>query len=157
MADATPKHENHDLNSLYHDLPHFPSSHSQLLPSPPIAQNGSSTIETPRSGSRKETDSLSGLRALPEVRPVPWAVGKELPIEKSTESPRTQTQGAFLLSTRGNVNIDPCSHCATGAGRFALCINHPSWFQGVCATCQMATRGNLCTLRVISIGKYFSA
>lgn len=105
-------------------------------------------LAAPSSGGRKPgVDSLSGLRALPELRAIPWVPGKELPPEKSTDSPRTQTRGAFLLSTRGNINNPPCSHCATGSGRFMLCVSLDDFFHGACSTCQMATRGNLCSLR----------
>lgn len=90
---------------------------------------------------------LDSLRALPEVRPIPWMPGKELPPDKSTESPRTQTKSAFLLSTRGKINDPPCNHCTSGVGRFLHCITLEGWFHGACATCQMGTRGNLCSLR----------
>jgi hypothetical protein len=92
-------------------------------------------------------DALEGLRALPEVRPIPWQSGKELPPEKSTESPRSQTRGAFLLSTRGQIRNPPCTHCASGVGRFSVCVSLDGWFHNACATCQMGTRGNLCSLR----------
>lgn len=98
-------------------------------------------------GRKPGVDALEGLRALPEVRPIPWQEGKELPPDKSTESPRSQTRGAFLLSTRGQIRDPPCSHCATGVGRFSACISLDGWFHGACATCQMGTRGNLCSLR----------
>jgi hypothetical protein len=81
-------------------------------------------------------DALEGLRALPEVRPIPWQSGKELPPEKSTESPRSQTRGAFLLSTRGQIRDPPCTHCASGVGRFSVCVSLEGWFHGACATCQ---------------------
>lgn len=90
---------------------------------------------------------LDSLRALPEIRPIPWMPGKELPPDKSTESPRTQTKSAFLLSTRGKINDPPCNHCTSGVGRFLHCITLEGWFHGACATCQMGTRGNLCSLR----------
>ena len=92
-------------------------------------------------------DTLDPLRALPELRPIPWYVGKELSTEKSTESTRVQTRGACLLASRGNVNDPPCNHCKSGVGRFSVCISLEGWFHGACATCQLATRGNLCSLR----------
>jgi hypothetical protein len=92
-------------------------------------------------------DTLDPLRALPEVRPIPWYTGKELPTDKSTESTRVQTRGACLLASRGKVNDPPCNHCKSGVGRFSLCISLDDWFHGACATCQLATRGNLCSLR----------
>jgi hypothetical protein len=99
-------------------------------------------------------DALDGLRALPEVRSIPWHEGKELPPEKSTESPRSQTRGAFLLSTRGKIRNPPCTHCATGVGRFSVCVSLDGWFHGACATCQMGTRGNLCSLRKDAEGRH---
>jgi hypothetical protein len=93
-------------------------------------------------------DYLAGLRALPEVRPMPVKEGKGLPPAKSTESIRPSTKGAYLLATRGIVRNPPCNHCATGAGRFSLCVSLDNWFHGACATCQMATRGHLCSLRI---------
>jgi hypothetical protein len=92
-------------------------------------------------------DTLDPLRALPEVRPIPWYEGKELPTEKSTESTRVQTRGACLLASRGRVVDPPCNHCQSGVGRFSQCIALDDWFHGACATCQLATRGNLCSLR----------
>jgi Protein of unknown function (DUF3716) len=109
----------------------------------PAGSVNDSTIKARKPGA----DALEGLRALPEVRPIPWIAGKELPPEKSTESPRSQTRGAFLLATRGKVRNPPCTHCATGVGRFSLCISLEGWFHGACSTCQMGTRGNLCSLR----------
>jgi hypothetical protein len=93
-------------------------------------------------------DYLAGLRALREVRPMPVKEGKELPPAKSTESIRPSTKGAYLLAARGIVRNPPCNHCATGAGRFSLCVSLDNWFHGACATCQMATRGHLCSLRI---------
>lgn len=92
-------------------------------------------------------DSLEGLRALPPVREIPFYEGKELPLEKTINSPRVQTRGASLLATRGNVRNPPCTHCATGLGRFSQCIALDDWFHGACATCQLGTRGNHCSLR----------
>ena len=100
---------------------------------------------------------LDSLRALPEVRPIPWMPGKELPPDKSTESPRTQTKSAFLLSTRGKINDPGCNHCQSGVGRFLHCITMDGWFHGACATCQMGTRGNLCSLRSDGVGGGMSA
>lgn len=109
----------------------------------PAGSGNNSTSKARKPG----IDALEGLRALPEVRPIPWQEGKELPPEKSTESPRSQTRGAFLLSTRGQIRNPPCTHCSTGVGRFSVCISLEGWFHGACATCQMGTRGNLCSLR----------
>ena len=92
-------------------------------------------------------DTLDPLRALPEVRTMPWYTGKELPTEKATESTRVQTRGACLLASRGKVNNPPCNHCKSGVGRFSVCVSLDDWFHGACATCQLATRGNLCSLR----------
>ncbi|OWP05539.1 hypothetical protein B2J93_7883 [Marssonina coronariae] len=46
---------------------------------------------------------LDRLRALPELRPIPWRPGQELPRERSFDSPRVQQRGATLLSTRGAI------------------------------------------------------
>lgn len=118
-------------------------------PSPPSA--AMSLI----SKARKTPDPLEALRALPEVRQIPWHDGKELPPEKSTQSPRSQTRGAFLLVTRGEIRNPPCSHCATGVGRFSVCVSLDGWFHGACATCQMGTRGNTCSLRKDAEGVLF--
>jgi hypothetical protein len=116
---------------------------------PNASSSGLQSLVPPSSTPRKPPkDSLESLVALPVVRPIPWIEGKELPSEKSTHSARIQTRGAFLLSTRGSINEPPCTHCKTGSGRFALCISLPSWFGGACSTCQMATRANLCSIRV---------
>lgn len=56
-------------------------------------------LSTPKS--YKGQDYLDALRALPELRPIPWKPGHELPLEKTTEHTRVQTRGAFLLVTRG--------------------------------------------------------
>lgn len=100
-----------------------------------------------RRRSGRPGDSLDRLRAMPILREIPWYKGKELPPDKSIESSRVQTRGACLLVSRGKVKNPPCSHCATGVGRFSQCIAHEDWFHGACATCQLATRGNLCTYR----------
>lgn len=100
-------------------------------------------------------DTLDPLRRLPEVRPIPWYTGKELPPEKATESTRVQTRGACLLASRGKANDPPCNHCKTGVGRFSVCVSLEDWFHGACATCQLATRGNLCSLRTNKDGGMF--
>lgn len=100
-----------------------------------------------RRKSGRPGDSLDKLRALPKVREIPFYEGKELPADRSTESTRVQTRGACLLASRGEVQTPPCTHCASGVGRFSQCIALDDWFHGACATCQLATRGNLCSLR----------
>lgn len=116
---------------------------------PNASSSGLQSLVTPSPTPRKPPkDSLESLVALPVVRPIPWIEGKELPSEKSTHSARIQTRGAFLLAQRGVINNPPCTHCKTGSGRFAQCISLPSWFGGACSTCQMATRANLCSIRV---------
>jgi hypothetical protein len=90
---------------------------------------------------------LDRLRALPEVREIPWRPGQELPPERSIDSPRVQQRGAILLSTRGQVAPSPCEHCAGGYGRFSKCITLDSWFQGACSGCIFTSKGNKCSLR----------
>jgi hypothetical protein len=97
---------------------------------------------------------LDRLRALPEVRQIPWRPGQELPPEKSTDSPRVQQRGACLLATRGNIMQNPCEHCAAGLGRFTSCITLEHWFQGACSTCIFTSKGNKCSLRVETLGKF---
>jgi hypothetical protein len=92
-------------------------------------------------------DPLDRLRSLPEIRPIPWYPGKELPPAKSTESDRVQTRSACLMVSRGNVNDPPCTHCATGLGRFSLCVSLDEFLSGACSTCHLAARGNSCSLR----------
>jgi hypothetical protein len=96
---------------------------------------------------------LDRLRNLPKRRHLPWQNGKELPPEKSTDSPRVQQRGACLLATRGDIAEKPCDHCAGGNGRFTTCITLYPWFQGACSTCIFTSKGNRCSLRVQTIGK----
>lgn len=56
----------------------------------------------------KPVPFLDRLQLLPVRRSIPWHIGKELPPEKSSESPRIQQRGACLLSTRGDVAKPPC-------------------------------------------------
>jgi hypothetical protein len=95
---------------------------------------------------------LDRLRALPEVRQIPWRPGQELPPEKSIDSPRVQQRGAVLLSTRGGEAPSPCSHCAAGYGRFSKCIILEQWFQGACSGCIFTSKGNKCSLRFETSG-----
>lgn len=123
-----------------------PSQQQQLRHAPPPHRR--------RSG--RPSDSLERLRALPPVRPIPWREGKELPPEKSTDSDRVQTRGACLLAARGVVNEPPCTHCASGAGRFSVCVFLEGFFGGACATCQMASRGNVCNLRTRAASRFLA-
>ena len=95
---------------------------------------------------------LERLRALPEIRPIPWRTGQELPPEKAINSSRVQQRGAILLSTRGKVMQMPCSHCSAGYGRFSQCITLDNWFQGACSTCIFTSKGNKCSLRFQTSG-----
>lgn len=96
---------------------------------------------------------LDRLRALSEVRSIPWRPGQELPPERSIDSPRVQQRGAILLSTRGSVAPSPCEHCAAGYGRFSQCITLEQWFQGACSGCIFTSKGNKCSLRLDTSGK----
>ncbi len=95
---------------------------------------------------------LDRLRALPEVRAVPWRPGQELPPERAINSPRVQQRGATLLSTRGAVAPTPCDHCFSGYGRFSICVTLEHWFQGACSSCIFTSKGNKCSLRTQTSG-----
>ena len=131
----SPTPGNNPSDGLPRHAPHgFASS------SPGAVFHAASPAESPGSASKGRKgglDALESLRALPEVRSIPWQAGKELPADKSTHSPRSQTRGAFLLSTRGQIRSPPCTHCATGVGRFSVCVSLDGWFHGACATCQV--------------------
>ncbi|KAI6716572.1 hypothetical protein JHW43_000831 [Diplocarpon mali] len=96
---------------------------------------------------------LDRLRALPELRPIPWRPGQELPRERSFDSPRVQQRGATLLSTRGAIASAACEHCSSGYGRFGLCVTLPQWFQGACSSWIFTSKGNRCSLRTQISGK----
>jgi hypothetical protein len=96
---------------------------------------------------------LDRLRALPEVREIPWRPGQELPPDRSIDSPRVQQRGAILLSTRGAAAPIPCEHCAAGYGRFSSCITLDQWFQGACSGCIFTSKGNKSSLRALVSGK----
>jgi len=96
---------------------------------------------------------LDRLRAIPEVRVIPWRPGQELPLERSINSPRVQQRGATLLSTRGAVAPSPCEHCAAGYGRFSQCVILEHWFQGACSGCIFTSKGNKCSLRFQKSGE----
>jgi len=106
---------------------------------------------SPRPGS-VHIPFLDRLRALPEVRSIPWRPGQELPPERSIDSPRVQQRGAILLSTRGRRAEKPCEHCAAGYGRFSVCITLEHWFQGACSSCIFTSKGNKCSLRFQTSG-----
>jgi Protein of unknown function (DUF3716) len=122
---------------------------------PPLAAAINPGSELGRDGRRTSTgrrssrmDPIDRLRGLPEVRPIPWYPGKELPPEKSTQSDRVQTRSACLMASRGRVNDPPCSHCATGLGRFSVCVSLDEYLSGACSTCHLAARGNACSIRL---------
>ena len=120
-------------------LPRY-AQHEFASSSPGAVFHASSPAESPGSASKGRKggiDALETLRTLPEVRSIPWQAGKELPADKSTHSARSQTRGAFLLSTRGEIRNPPCSHCQTGVGRFSVCVSLDGYFHGACATCQV--------------------
>jgi len=126
LYDGIPRHEQDDLN---------PNVSRQSVHSNASLTNPSQRTPTGAKG----PDMLDSLRALPEVRQIPWRAGMELPPEKSTEHSRSQTRGAFLLVTRGKVRNPPCTRCVNGPGRFTVCVSLEGWFKGACATCEMAT------------------
>lgn len=124
--DGLPRYEQGDFN---------PNASRQSVHSNASLTNLSQTTPTGMKG----PDMLDSLRALPEIRQIPWKAGMELPPEKSTEHSRSQTRGAFLLVTRGKVRNPPCTRCVSGSGRFTVCVSLEGWFKGACATCEMAT------------------
>jgi hypothetical protein len=151
-----PSLEDNDFPSLPNDLPRY--AQHEFNPNPrgaasyatsPLGSTDNSTTKEQKPG----VDALESLRALPEVRLIAWVPGKELPPEKSTESPRSQTRGAFLLATRRHARNPPCSHCAPGVGRFSVWVSLEGWSHGACSTCQMGTRGNICSLRKDAQGR----
>ncbi|KAL3418380.1 hypothetical protein PVAG01_10096 [Phlyctema vagabunda] len=89
------------------------------------------------------------LAAMPEVRPMPWRPGTEVPDELETggESRRKQIRFACLLATRGNVVQVPCRTCSNGRGKFSECIALDAFFKGACASCQMSGRPNRCSIK----------
>ena len=152
--------DDHDDSSVVTDKSsRIVADGEHLTPAPPIFSASSAKAHSiersqinPHPSSQRRSDggfndTLNPLRALPELRPIPWHSGKELSPDKSTQSTRVQTRGACLLASRGNVNDPPCNHCKSGVGRFYVCVSLKNWFHGACATCQLATRGNLCSLR----------
>ncbi|KAG9236707.1 hypothetical protein BJ875DRAFT_209315 [Amylocarpus encephaloides] len=141
----TPKFENLDHNVLQDGIP--PPSAPALAPASSIRNMSPTSRSSSRRRKAAPAYALTHLQALPEIRPIPWILGRELPPEKSTNSSRPQTKGAFMLLTRGEIKNPPCTHCTTGAGRFSACVALDPFYFGACATCQMATRGHLCSLR----------
>ncbi|KAH8649608.1 hypothetical protein BGZ60DRAFT_569680 [Tricladium varicosporioides] len=109
MSDATPKHENHDFNILYNELPHFPSNNSQLLTVTPIAQNGPSTIETTISTGQTGTDSLTGPRVLPEYVGIP-AESNQNNTEMSRNPVSSEPQDYQQLSDGQNAPLNMLKH-----------------------------------------------
>jgi hypothetical protein len=95
---------------------------------------------------------LDRLKALPEIRQIPWRPGQELPPERSIDSPRVQQRGAVLLVTRGKIVKEQCTHCAAGYGRFSVCVTMENWFQGACSGCIYTSKGNKCSLRFQTSG-----
>lgn len=142
-------------NAAQQNLYQYQLSGSSAQPNPPapVVASGSGPPERAQK-TTSQIPFLERLRQLPEVRPIPWRPGQELPREKAIDSPRVQQRGAILLSTRGNVVESPCSHCAGGFGRFAQCITLDPWFQGACSTCIFTSKGNKCSLRFQTSGMY---
>lgn len=147
-----PSRENEEFIVVSSDLPEYAQNTTKL---PPLAAaldpRGSIGRDGKRSSASRRSsrqDPLDRLRALPEIRPIPWYPGKELPIEKSTMSERVQTRSACLMASRGKINDPPCSHCATGLGRFSKCVSLDEFLSGACSTCHLAARGNSCSIRL---------
>ncbi|KAF8857534.1 hypothetical protein BDZ45DRAFT_432105 [Acephala macrosclerotiorum] len=144
--------DDHFSANLYNSFTeHAPASY------PPNLSNGGQWYEpapdapTPQSATatryKATPQNIETLRRLPEVRSIPWKVGKQIGPEKSTQSDRPQTRGAYMLVTRGEIRNPPCTNCEHGSGRFSVCVSLNEYYQGACATCVLATRGTTCTLR----------
>ncbi|KAH9215839.1 hypothetical protein DL95DRAFT_445659 [Leptodontidium sp. 2 PMI_412] len=101
----------------------------------------------PRIVTLPPADPLQKLLDLPILRPIPWKEGQDLPPNKSSEHERVQVRSAVIMTTRGDVAETQCDRCARGVGRFAKCVYKDGWFMGACATCQMSSKGNLCSFR----------
>jgi len=129
----------------------FPNRTPPPLDRPRDQQRAERSIN-PNNPNSSHLPFLERLRALPILRPIPWRPGQELPAEKAMDSPRVQSRGAILLSTRGKVMDTPCSHCSAGFGRFSQCITLENWFQGACSTCIFTSKGNKCSLRFQTSG-----
>lgn len=146
-----PSRANEEFIVVSSDRPTLPPIVANSSVSPrAINASRSVSFDGKRSSSGRRSarqDPLDRLRALPEVRPIPWYPGKELPPEKSTESDRVQTRSACIMASRGKINEPPCTHCATGLGRFSKCISLDEYLSGACSTCHLAARGNSCSLR----------
>jgi Protein of unknown function (DUF3716) len=149
-----PPVEEYDIGP--HDAPHefkIDEETRETNPQTPATQNAREQARSsPRPGSI-HIPFLDRLRALPEVREIPWRPGQELPPERSIDSPRVQQRGAILLSTRGAIAPSPCEHCAGGYGRFSKCVTLEHWFQGACSGCIFTSKGNKCSLRCLKSGK----
>jgi hypothetical protein len=125
-------------NQLHQHIPDIPAPNSSQQRSP------SRAVHTPTTA---HVSFLDRLRTVPEVRPIPWRPGQELPAERSIDSPRMQQRGAIMLATRGHISEKPCTHCEAGYGRFSVCITLGNWFQGACSSCTFTSKGNRCSLR----------
>jgi hypothetical protein len=142
--DLQPKYS---LSQSYSGSPRTPDPFHVDASMGSVKSNGPAH-KTYRAPANKGVDTLESLRALPTLREIPWKEGRELaPEQISKQCTRVQTRGAFLLVQRGQVRIPSCNRCTAGTGRFSQCVSLDGWFKGACATCEMATRGNLCSLR----------
>ncbi|CAL3970331.1 unnamed protein product [Diplocarpon coronariae] len=138
----------HEQNDLPRALPQLPAS-ELASPSPQEEWNGPAPENLPHPPPPRTatTDMLRALSSLPKVREIPWKLGQELPPSKALDHERAQVRAAVMLSQRGKAAKEPCNRCARGTGRFSQCIHLDDWFQGACATCQMSSKGNLCSHR----------
>jgi hypothetical protein len=100
--------------------------------------------------------TLARLRALPELRPIPWKTGHELPVAALAGSCSWGWRRVCLLSTRGSIAETECSDCSRGGGRFSLCVTLDPFYGGACSNCVSQRRVKHCSLRSQTSGIAFA-
>ncbi|TAQ83717.1 hypothetical protein B7494_g7961 [Chlorociboria aeruginascens] len=80
--------------------------------------------------------------------PIKYPAAPLPPKRKRGGRPGIGADALNLLRDLPEVRPMPC-----GVGRFALCVTLDGWFFGACATCQMGSRGNTCSLRMAAEGR----
>lgn len=113
---------------------------SRLAKQPSTSTNSN---PNPSPATSTSTSLITTLRALPEIRPIPWRPGTQ-PQDHWVPSIH-QTRG-ILLSARGKPAAHPCERCAAGEGVFAECIVLGGWYQEQCGNCLYKAGGRRCSL-----------